>query len=127
MLLFSRHFGLQLFREQNRLHQIGDAQSGARGLVAVGRTDAALGRADFRPPFAQFALFVEHAVIRQDQMRAIADEQILADLDAELAQAFDLAHERNRIDHDAVADHATFCRAAEFPTESDAGRISFPR
>src|SRR5438477_267363 len=35
------HFGLELFRKQNRLDQIRHAETGARGLVAVGRTDAA--------------------------------------------------------------------------------------
>ena len=57
--------------------------------------------------FAQLALFVEQPVIRQHQMRAIADEQVLADVDAELAQSFDLAHQRYRIDNHAVADDAT--------------------
>src|SRR5258708_7823268 len=41
-------------------------------------------------------------------MRAIADEQVLPDLDAQLAQAFDLGHERHGIDHDAIADDASF-------------------
>ena len=45
-------------------------------------------------------------MIGQDEMRAIADEQILADLDSDLAQTFDLGDERDRIDDDAVADHA---------------------
>ncbi len=100
--------GPQFFGEQLGLHQVGHAQTGARGLVAVGRTDAALGRADFRVALAQLALFIERAVIRQDEVRAVADQQIPADLDSDLAQAVDLADERDRIDDDAVADHADF-------------------
>ncbi len=41
-------------------------------------------------------------------MRAIADEQVLPDLDPDFAQALDFADERDRIDHDAVADDADF-------------------
>src|SRR5581483_2715262 len=74
-------------------------------------TDAAFGRADFGAAFAQLALFVERAVIRQDEMRAIADEKVLVDLNAEFAQAFDFADQRDRIDHDAVADDAHFSAA----------------
>ncbi len=61
--------------------------------------------------FAQLALFIEHAVIGQDEMGAIADEQILADGDAHLPQALDLADERDRIDDDAVADHTNLAAA----------------
>ena len=50
MLLFSRIFACSFFENKRGLHQIGHAQAGARGFVAVGRTDAALGRADFRWP-----------------------------------------------------------------------------
>ena len=88
------------------LHQVGHAQTGARGFVAVGRADAALGRADFRLALAQLALFIERAVIGQDEVRAVADQQVLSDPDAELAQAIDFADERDRVDDDAVADDA---------------------
>ena len=108
MLLFSRILACSFFENKLRLHQIGHAQAGPRGLVAVGRPDAALGRADFGAAFAQLALLVEHAVIGQNQMRAIADEQILADRDADLSQAFDFGDERDRIDDHAVADDANF-------------------
>ena len=108
--------GLQLFREELGLHQVGHAQTGARGLVAVGRADAALGRADFRVALPHLALFIERAVIRQDEVRAVADQQVPADLDPDLAQTVDLADERDRIDDDAVADHANF------PRPQNAGR-----
>ena len=100
------HLGPQFFGEQFGLHQIGHAQAGARGFVAVGGTDAALGRADFGVSLAQLALFIERAVVRQDEVRAIADQQIPADRDADLAKAVDFADERDRVDDDAVADDA---------------------
>ena len=96
MLLFSRILACEFFREQSRLHQIGNAQAGSRGFVAVGGTNAALGRADFRLAFAQLALFIERAMIRQDQVRAIADQQVLADLDSQLSQTIDLRDQRDR-------------------------------
>ena len=89
MLLFSWIFARSFSREQLGLHQVDHAQTGARGLVAVGRTDAALGRADFALALAQLALFVERAVIRQDEVRAVADEQVSADRDPDFAQAVD--------------------------------------
>ena len=97
--------------EKLGLHQVGHAQSGAGGLVAVGGADAAFGRADFGFAFALLALLVERAVIGQDEMRAVADEQVLPDLDPDFAQALDFAHERDRVDHDAIPDDAHFSRA----------------
>src|SRR5437764_14326706 len=41
-------------------------------------------------------------------MRAVADEQILPDLNAEFPQALDFGDERNRIDDDSISDHANF-------------------
>ena len=44
-------------------------------------------------------------------MRAIAHQKILADFYSELAQVLDLGHQRDRIDHHAVADDADFSAA----------------
>ena len=108
MLLFSCILAWSFFENTTGCIKSDIAQTGARGFVAVGRADAALGRSNFGPAFAQLALFVEQAVIRQNEMRAVADEQIFADCDVHFPQAFDLGDERERIDNDAVADHADF-------------------
>src|SRR5206468_7929637 len=50
-----KHLGLQLFRENNRLHQIGHPKTGARSFVSVGRADSAFGRPNSSPALAQFA------------------------------------------------------------------------
>ena len=48
-------------------------------------------------------------MIRQNQVGAVADEQILVvDLDPDFAQLLDLRKERDWIDNDAVADDANF-------------------
>jgi hypothetical protein len=41
-------------------------------------------------------------------MSAVANEQILADCDAHVSQTVDLGDKGDRIDHNAVADHANF-------------------
>src|SRR2546423_1152591 len=41
-------------------------------------------------------------------MRAVADQQVLANFDSEFAQSLDLLHQRDWIDDDAVADDASF-------------------
>ena len=105
------HLDPEFLGEQFRLHQVGHAQAGARGFIAIGGADAALGRADFGVAFAQLALFVERAMVGQDEMRAVADEQILADLDPDFAQPIDFADERDWVDDDAVADDADLAAA----------------
>ena len=95
---------------------------GARCLVSVGWADSPFGGAN--PAAAQLALLVEDPVIRQNKMRAIADEQVFVDVDSQFTQAIHLGHKRDWIDYHAVSDHADFARAAGFPTESNAARIS---
>ena len=49
---------------------------------------------------------VELAVVRQDDVRLVADQQPAVDVDAERAELVDLLEQRLRIDDDAVADDA---------------------
>ena len=44
-------------------------------------------------------------------MGTIANEQILADHDAQFAKAVDLCDKRDGIDNNAIANHANFCAA----------------
>src|ERR1700759_1542632 len=93
------NLGLQLRGKKPRLHQIGNAQPSASGLVAVGGSNNALGGPNFNGAFslAKFALHIEGEMIGQYQMSAVTEEQVPADLEPELAQAFDLAEQRNRV------------------------------
>src|SRR5438477_2045268 len=102
------HLGLQFFRENNRLHQVGHAQAGARGFVSVGGTNSTFRSPDFGSALAQLALLIQQTVVRQNQMGTIANEQILPDSDSQFAQAFDLPDERDGIDNNAIANHAGF-------------------
>ena len=66
---------------------------------------------------AQLALLIERAVIRQDEVRAVADQQVLGrSLTPTLRSPSISADERDRVDDHAVADDAHLSRA------QDAGR-----
>ena len=103
----ARHHVLaHLLGEPGRVGEVADADAAAADLVLVGRADAARRRADLLLAAAGLAQQVEVAVIRQDQVRLVADRQAVAHLDAVLRQRLDLLEQRLRIDDDAVADHA---------------------
>ena len=59
--------------ERLRIVEIADADAAARDLVLVGRADAARGRADLALAAPRLRQQVELAVIRQDQVRLVAD------------------------------------------------------
>ena len=60
----------------------------------------------FRSPAPRLGEQVEIAVVRQDQVRLVADDEPAADVDAGPCQLVDSAKQRLRIDDDAVADDA---------------------
>ncbi len=102
---------LQLRREYFRTHKIDHAQAGAGGLVAVGRADAALGGADLVAALAQFARFVEGAMVGQHKVGRFADEEAAGQLDAPFFEPFDFRDQGDRINDHAVGDDAFFPRA----------------
>ena len=85
---------------------VADADATARHLVFVRRADAARRRADLALATARLGQHVELAVVRQDDVRLLADEQPAVDANAGAPELVDLGKERLRIDHDAVANHA---------------------
>ena len=98
----------EFLTENFRLHQVRQPQAGAGDLVPVGRPNAPPGGADLVLALGLLLCRVQRPVVGHDQVGAIADEQVRADFDADRAQPFDFAHERNRVEHDAVADDALF-------------------
>ena len=85
-------------------------ETGAGSLVPIGRTDASLGRADLILAREGFAMFINGTVVRHDQMGAFADQKILDDLNAALAQSPNFTDEGDRIDHNTIADYICFIR-----------------
>ena len=98
--------GLDVRLEQRSVEQVDDAQPAARHLVFVGRADAAAGGADLLAAGRALGGELDHAVIGQDDLGAVGDEELVVDLDAQIAQAFDFIEERDGIEHHAVADDA---------------------
>ena len=93
--------------ERRRVREIADAHAAARDLVFVGRADAARRRADLALAAPRLAQQIQLAVIRQDQVRLVADHA--ADRRSSMPgrrELVDLGEQRLRIDDDAVADHA---------------------
>jgi hypothetical protein len=71
--------------EGGGIGQVADPDAASRDLVLVRGTDAARRGADLALAAARLAEQVELAVIRQDEMRLVADAQPVADSDAGLA------------------------------------------
>ena len=107
---------LDLGGKRRRVGKVDDADGAAADLVLVGRADAALGGADLVLALENLALLIQLAVIRENEVRRLADQQVLLNLDAELGQADDLAHEAHRVYDHSVADHTHLALA------EDAGR-----
>ena len=92
------------------MSQIADAQSAATDLIFVRGTDAAACRPDPAVPQLFFLLLLLQPVVRKNEVRAVAHEQIGADFDVEPTQHLHLGHERVGIDDAAVTDHGRYTR-----------------
>ena len=94
---------VQLLAEDLGVEEVLDPEADARGLVGVGRADAALGRP--QGVLAEEALGhpVQLLVVRHDQVGVAADHQA-AGVDALDGQAVELVEQHGRVDDDAVAD-----------------------
>ena len=89
--------------EHRPIEEVLHPQPDPPGPVAVGRPDAAAGRADLRPAEAGLVAPVEGDVVRHDHVGAAADLD-LRDVDAPGGQHVQLGDERRRVDDHAVAD-----------------------
>ncbi len=103
----------QLVRQGLRPQQVAHRDAAPAGLVLVGRADAAQRRPDLARATLVLGERLEAAVVRQDQVRPVGDEQVVADLDPRRQKLAELALHRDRVDHDAVADHAQDARVQD--------------
>ena len=90
--------------EDGLVDQVLHPEAQAPGAVAVRGPDAAAGRAHLRVREAALVPLVERHVVRHDHVRAAADAD-LGHVDAAGGQHVQLADQRGRVDHHAVADH----------------------
>ena len=100
----------QFLGETFRRKQIDEPQTRARDLVGVGGADAAFRGADLAPALLFLADFVEQLVVREHEMRGLADIQVTVDGHAASTQVLNFGKQRHRIDYHAVADHADLAR-----------------
>ena len=108
-VLFGEH-ALELGAEAIGLKQIANANSTASHFIFVGRADATRRGPDFRFAARGFRGLVHLAMIRKDQVRAIAQEKAAAQFDAGFLEVFEFGDERGRIDDSAWSDHGFLLR-----------------
>ncbi len=101
---------LQLRAKDPGIEQVLDADAGPGDLVAVGRAYPAAGGPDPRLTEITFGNFIERSVMRHDQMRVRADQQ-LGDVDAAGAQPVHLLEQDTGIHDHTIADHRHAVRA----------------
>ena len=103
----------KLLFESPRVDQVKHAQARPRGFIAVGGANATLGRADLVLSLEGLSLGIQFAMIGKDQVRRLAEVEVLVNADAEFAQPLDLLNEPDRVNNDAVADHADLVLAQD--------------
>ena len=104
--------------QERRVQHVDHAQAVAVHLVLIRRADAAPRRADLCPAGRRLCRQLDHAVVRQDDLRAIRQEQLPIDRQTHALQHGDLTQERRRVNHHAVADHALAAGPQHTRTES---------
>ena len=121
--------------EKRLIEEIGDAESAAGHFVFVGGPDAARCGSDFDASGSVLSAELNHAVIGQNDVGAVADEEIggcaavsgAGDLRPARAEAVDFLHEGEGIEHDAVADDSLGLLAENAAGDRAGGRTSCPR
>src|SRR5207245_2061795 len=103
VFLANRIFDVLL--QQFEVEQIGDAQAAPAHLVFVCGSDSARSGANLDASGSIFRGQFNHAVIRENHMRAVRDEEIAVDLHTSLAQGADFFEESERVEHHAVSNH----------------------
>ena len=96
-----------------RVGEVGHPDAAAPDLVLVGGPDAPRGGADALVAAARLGVRLEVAMVGQDDVGPVADEQAVADVDALAGEGVDLREQRRRVDHHPVADDAAHPRVQD--------------
>ena len=98
----------ELLFEEFEIEQIFESQSHPRHLVFVGRADSESGRADCALAEPRLARAIDRKMIRHHHVRFVTDlEQAVVGEMAAALEVRDFAEQRDRIDHQPVADYAS--------------------
>ncbi len=108
--IFLCHYTRGFFAEQRRIEQVAHAQSTARHFVFIRRSDATRSGADLICAARAFRGFIEFAMVRKNQMSAIADVQAAGHVHARLAESLDFVDQRAGINHHAHANDGVLFR-----------------
>ena len=100
-----RRLGAELRFQPLGSGEIDRADAAAVHLVGIGRTDAALGRADLLRTGAGFVEHISPLVIFEDQLGAVAQLD-RGDVESLFGDALHFLGQRDRINHQPVADDA---------------------
>src|SRR6516225_9698489 len=90
--------------EKHGVEEVGHAKATASHLVLIGRADAARGRADFVGAPGGFRREIQFTVIRENQVRPIADVQASVNINAGFGERFDFVDKSGRINDHASPD-----------------------
>lgn len=112
--------GLDLLLQDRLVVEVLDTDTDTVDLVGVGRADAPAGGADLPLAEEPFRHLVDGGVIRRDQMRVTADQQ-LGRVHAAVVQPAQLGEQDRWVDDDSVTDHRSALR------REDSGREEVER
>src|SRR2546423_8879280 len=96
--------------QQSQVKEISDAQPPPSHFVFVGRPNAAGSGANLHPSGRVLRGQLNHSVIGQDHLSAVAHEKIAVHLHAVFAKRGNFLEKSHGVEHDAVADHTTAAR-----------------
>ncbi len=111
-------------REIVAVKQVGHADAAARSFVLIAGADAARSGADRNLARNGFADFFDKPVSRQQNLAAIADAELVCDVDSGFGQLADLFEQGERVDHEPVADDGDFAGVQN--TAGDQAKDEFP-
>src|SRR6266571_3685163 len=92
--------------QQIKIKQINHPQPAAPGFVFVTWANSTRGCPDLHPPGRVLGSQLNHAVVRENYVRAITDEEIPINVYTRIPQCGDFLEKRSRIKNHAIADYA---------------------
>src|ERR1700723_2068041 len=108
--VFFLDYALQLVLESVGVEQIDHANPAPRHFVFVGWSDSARRGADRRGSARRLRRFIHFAVIRENQMRAIAEKKPPARFDSRFSKVFHFDQQGRGIHHGSRADDRLLAR-----------------
>src|SRR6185437_9854442 len=97
--------------QQLGIEQVSHAQAAPAHFVFVSRANATRGGANLHPPRRVLGGQLDHAVVGQNDVSAIADEQVAIHFHARLSKPGYFLEKGDGVEHHAIADYASAAEA----------------